>query len=97
MKNMLKRIAGNEKGQALTEYGLILVLVAVGVIAVMGAFGSQIKSKIATISLALDGSQNSEITSYKEETQKFATKAKELGSASVNTMSGPDSADFEIE
>lgn len=92
----MKKLMKNEKGQALTEYGLILVLVAVGVIAVMGAFGSQIKSKIATISAALDGEQNAKITEIRETSKKFSTKAIEVGKK-ANTMAGPKEDDFSIE
>lgn len=85
----------NENGQALTEYGLILVLVAVGVIATMGAFGSQIKSKITSISAALSGDTQT-YTQAVETGKSFAKKSQGLNSQ-VNTMSGPDAADFNMK
>jgi Flp pilus assembly pilin Flp len=35
---------GDERGQTLTEYALILVLVVIGAIVVMGAFGIQVNA-----------------------------------------------------
>lgn len=96
MKNTLKTIAKNEKGQALTEYGLILVLVAVGVIATMGAFGSQIKSKVATISAALDGENQAKLSEIRSESKKFSNSAISVGKTQ-NTMAGPKTSDFKIE
>ncbi len=39
---VLKRLLKNEKGQALSEYGVILGIVLVAVIAVLGLFGDAI-------------------------------------------------------
>ncbi len=33
----------DEEGQGLAEYGLILVLIAIGVVALMSVFGNQVK------------------------------------------------------
>ncbi len=38
----IKRLLQNEKGQALSEYGVILGIVLVAVIAVLGTFGDKI-------------------------------------------------------
>jgi Flp pilus assembly pilin Flp len=95
MKKTLNKLLGNNKGQALTEYGLILVLVAVGAIATMGAFGSQIKSKVATISAALDGDSQSQLATIREKSKSFSDSAISVGKEK-NTMAGPKSADFDI-
>lgn len=40
----------NEKGQGMVEYGLILALVAVGVMVALGLMGDDISAKFTTIS-----------------------------------------------
>ena len=40
--NMIKKLVKEEEGQALTEYGLILGLIAVGVIVAATALGTKI-------------------------------------------------------
>jgi Flp pilus assembly pilin Flp len=44
MKNFLSRVWNEEEGQDLTEYALLLVLVALGAIAAMGTLSNAIKS-----------------------------------------------------
>ena len=44
MKEMIMRLVREEDGQAMTEYGLILALIAVVVIAVLATMGTQIKA-----------------------------------------------------
>ncbi|HEX3031515.1 MAG TPA: Flp family type IVb pilin [Bacillota bacterium] len=45
MTNMLKRLWKEEQGQGMTEYGLIIALIAIAIIGVLVAF----KEKIAGI------------------------------------------------
>jgi pilus assembly protein Flp/PilA len=45
-----------EKGQALVEYALILVLIAVVVIAVLTLLGTQVSQVFSTIASTLQGS-----------------------------------------
>ncbi len=51
----LKRIINNEKGQALSEYGVILGIVLVAVIAVLGLFGDAIVGVFNNIIGSLPG------------------------------------------
>ncbi|SET05991.1 pilus assembly protein Flp/PilA [Oceanobacillus limi] len=44
MLNKIKGLFVEEKGQGMTEYGLILGLIAVGVIAVLVTLGGEIKT-----------------------------------------------------
>ncbi|SET05918.1 pilus assembly protein Flp/PilA [Oceanobacillus limi] len=44
MLNKIKGLFVEEKGQGMTEYGLILGLIAVGVIAVLVTLGGEIKA-----------------------------------------------------
>ena len=50
MKEMIKRLVKEEEGQAMTEYGLILALIAVVVITVLATMGGQIKTAFQKIS-----------------------------------------------
>lgn len=47
--NMIKKLVKEEEGQALTEYGLILGLIAVAVIAAAGLLGKQISGMFTYI------------------------------------------------
>ena len=49
MKEKLFRFIHDEKGQAMTEYGLIIALVAVVVIAALGLIGTNLNTKFTTI------------------------------------------------
>ena len=40
--NQLKRLLKDEEGQALTEYGLLVGLIAIGVIAVLALIGPEL-------------------------------------------------------
>jgi len=53
MKKLLVRLWKDEQGQDLTEYGLLLVLIALCAIASMGAIGSSISSVFTTTSSSL--------------------------------------------
>jgi pilus assembly protein Flp/PilA len=44
MKNLLKRLWQEDEGQDLTEYALLLALIALGAIATMGKLGNAINS-----------------------------------------------------
>jgi len=44
MRNMLRHLWENEEGQDLTEYGLLMVLIALGGIATMNSLGSAISN-----------------------------------------------------
>ena len=93
----MKKGFKSEKGQGLTEYGLILLLVAVAAIGIMTIFGSQIKEKLTTITSALSGNKTvqSDVKTKQEATKKKLDDSikKQAGKeASLN----PDSKDFTI-
>ena len=64
MKNRLKR----ERGQALVEYIIIIVIVAVVSLVVLGAFSDRIRDMIsgATTSLGGEGVENERTTSLEQ-------------------------------
>jgi pilus assembly protein Flp/PilA len=49
----LRAAYGNEEGQGLTEYGLILVLIAVVVILMLGVLGHQVGNDYSNIANGL--------------------------------------------
>lgn len=44
MKNLVGRLVKEEEGQALTEYGLLVGLIALALVAVVTAFGGELRS-----------------------------------------------------
>jgi len=56
MKNLLVRLWKEEEGQDLTEYGLLLVLIALAAIAMMKSLGSAINQVFSTASASLSTS-----------------------------------------
>jgi Flp pilus assembly pilin Flp len=53
---MLTALLGNEEGQSLAEYALILVLISIAALAALTAMGTDIITVLTTISAALQGS-----------------------------------------
>jgi pilus assembly protein Flp/PilA len=53
MKNAVLALVKNEEGQALTEYGLILGLIAVVCVGMLGLMGTRINGLLDTITKAL--------------------------------------------
>ncbi|WP_425801571.1 Flp family type IVb pilin [Desulfitobacterium sp. Sab5] len=49
MKNQLMQIFKDEEGQAMTEYGLIIALIAVVVIVALTAIGTNLNTKFTDI------------------------------------------------
>jgi pilus assembly protein Flp/PilA len=51
----LRAAHSDQKGQGLTEYGLILVLIAIVVILMLGVLGGQVSNQYSSISNGLPG------------------------------------------
>jgi pilus assembly protein Flp/PilA len=49
MKNQIKRFFKEEEGQGMTEYGLILGVVALGAIGAFWAFGDTLTTKVTEV------------------------------------------------
>lgn len=49
---------GNQKGQTLVEYGLLLVLIAVVVVAILATLGTTVNSTYNRISNSVSGAAN---------------------------------------
>jgi pilus assembly protein Flp/PilA len=55
MKNLFKRFAADDAGATAIEYGLIAALIAVGVIAMVRAIGTNLSTTFSTIADELPG------------------------------------------
>lgn len=91
----MKKHFSRKKGQNLTEYGLILVLVAVAAIGIMGAFGTQIKAKMGMVTAALNGDQAA-YSSAQDRSKEMVEKANEFQNKG-NSMAGSAESDIVIE
>ena len=80
------RILKKKKGQGLTEYAIILSLVAVAAIIATALFGGVIKSKIASLTGAIAGSKQSDITANERKAHSAAKKSSSNASE-VSNMS----------
>lgn len=65
----------DQNGQGLTEYAVILSLVAVASIAGMALFGGAVKGKIASLSGAIAGQKESEVTATDNKSKNAAKEA----------------------
>ena len=55
MSSLIKRLWGEEEGQGLAEYGLILVLIAIAVIGALGAMAGGLDDILRSIANTLGG------------------------------------------
>ncbi|MGM0501111.1 MAG: Flp family type IVb pilin [Bacillota bacterium] len=56
MLDIFKRLIKEEEGQSMVEYGLILALVAIAVIAVLTTMGDELNTLFTTIKDKISGS-----------------------------------------
>lgn len=73
-----------QSGQGLTEYAVILSMVAVAAIAAMGFFGGAIKGKVASLSAAVSGDTKS-VNSAEKDIGKAVEGAKKSAKSKGNT------------
>ncbi|MFZ9520978.1 MAG: Flp family type IVb pilin [Silvanigrellaceae bacterium] len=66
----------NERGQGLTEYAVLLSVVAVASIAVTALFGAALKSKIASLGAAIAGKTAAEVSSFEKQAQQKSEEAR---------------------
>ncbi|WP_211363196.1 Flp family type IVb pilin [Fluviispira multicolorata] len=78
------KIMKSEKGQGLTEYAIILSLIAVASIAATAFFGGAIKAKIASLAGAIAGQSIDKINA----SEKNATMAAEKAQKNASEVTG---------
>jgi pilus assembly protein Flp/PilA len=54
MKNLMNWLKNEESGQGMVEYGLILVLISIAVIAVLTTIGTNLNTKFGQVENNLD-------------------------------------------
>ncbi len=62
----MSRLGRGEKGQGMTEYIIIVAIIAIGAIIIIGLFGDAIRDRFAIAMEALMGKQTPEVTATKE-------------------------------
>ncbi|WP_158999579.1 hypothetical protein [Pigmentibacter ruber] len=87
-----------ESGQSLTEYAIILSLVAVAAVAATAFFGGAIKGKIASLAGVIAGQDVSKVSDSEKKAKNSAEKAqKNAGKVSGNTSINQDEDIFDSE
>ncbi|WP_186645149.1 Flp family type IVb pilin [Fluviispira vulneris] len=87
-----------EKGQGLTEYAIILSLIAVASIAATAFFGGAIKAKIAALAGAISGQDIAKINESEKKSKSAADKAqKNASTVTGNTSIKKDEDIFDKE
>lgn len=64
----------NRKGQGLTEYIIIVALVAIAAIGIVNLFGNQLRHQFHTIIAAMSGSSDKKVTSLAAQAKTEANK-----------------------
>ena len=64
----------NIKGQGLTEYIIVVALVAIAAIGIVNIFGNQLRNQFATIITAMSGSSQAKVESLASDAKKEANK-----------------------
>jgi Flp pilus assembly pilin Flp len=65
---MRKRTVGlNGKGQGLTEYIIVVALVAIAAIGIVNIFGNQLRNQFSTIITAMSGSSQKKVESLSDQ------------------------------
>ena len=80
-----KSFKKSEKGQGLTEYAVVVCLVAVASIATAALLGGAIKAKMATMASAIAGSSASDVSGMQKKAEHAADLARK-NSSKVNGM-----------
>ena len=74
MKNFMKRMRRDTKGQGLTEYIIIVALIAIAAIGVVTLFGDDIRRLFAGSANALSGDTNVTVNTKKATSKHTKTK-----------------------
>jgi Flp pilus assembly pilin Flp len=61
-------------GQGLTEYVIVVALVAIAAIGIVNIFGNQLRNQFSTIITAMSGSSKAKVESLADDAQKETNK-----------------------
>jgi len=81
-----------QAGQSLTEYAILLSVVAVASIAVTALFGAALKSKIASLGAAIAGNSSQEVSEIERQAKDKASAAGKV----ANEVNGMEVSEKEI-
>ena len=68
------RMLRNRAGQGLTEYIIIVALVAIAAIGIVNIFGNQLRNQFSTIVTAMSGSSQRKVESLADQAQQETNK-----------------------
>jgi Flp pilus assembly pilin Flp len=64
----------NRKGQGLTEYIIVVALVAIAAIGIVNIFGNQLRNQFSTIITAMSGSSQKKVESLSDQGRQESNK-----------------------
>lgn len=64
----------NRKGQGLTEYIIVVALVAIAAIGIVNIFGNQLRNQFSTIITAMSGSSQKKVESLADQARQETSK-----------------------
>lgn len=64
----------NRRGQGLTEYIIVVALVAIAAIGIVNIFGNQLRNQFSTIITAMSGSSQKKVESLADQAQQETNK-----------------------
>ncbi|APJ04076.1 hypothetical protein [Silvanigrella aquatica] len=97
-KNKVTPFNSRELGQGLTEYAVILCLIAIASIAATALFGGAIKAKISSLAGAIAGQDSNLVIESEKKATSAAKKAlKNASSVTGNTSIKKDEDIFDTE
>jgi Flp pilus assembly pilin Flp len=64
----------NRKGQGLTEYIIVVALVAIAAIGIVNVFGNQLRNQFAAIVTAMSGSSQAKVESLADDARKESNR-----------------------
>lgn len=70
MKQGTREPGGNRRGQGLTEYIIVVALVAIAAIGIVNIFGNQLRNQFSTIITAMSGSSQKKVESLADDARQ---------------------------
>jgi len=88
MMTRMNSLIRNESGQGMTEYIIIVALIAIAAIAVITFFGQNLRALFAAAANSLGGTETSTLSAAGGGRTGVAVKRKGVGNFGTNTSSG---------
>ena len=88
MMNRMNALIRSEEGQGMTEYIIIVALIAIAAIAVITFFGQNLRALFAASANALGGSEDTSVASAGSMGSSQSVKRKNIANFGTNTQGG---------